>query len=364
MTTVLLASMIRRKFHFPASSLCSSRSLLSLTTSSHSSRYFFSSSSKGTKDDEPPSPSTVLASAFIDTNSRSIGQVIFLNSSKSGQAILLSLAIGDPTLSVFAALGAATANASAQLCGLEANSLENGLWGYNGALIGCAASAFGPSFFPLAVTSTLVGAAATPLLAASLKKTLSIPQWTWSFNAIALTSLLQSRPLIQNTVTVENAIENTTGIVDLALSPIVGISQIFVVESYLTGAGIIGAIGMYSPKLALHALGGSVIGSIIGIFSGADVSNVAMGLWGYNSALTSMAVGTFFVNSREAIALSAFGAASSAALFGAMQPVFGMHGVPCLTLPFCTVASVCFLLEGQVPGLALAKDPHSPEKNV
>lgn len=363
MDRVLLA-VFRRNHPLAASSTRHPRFPISFTASLHRPRHFLSSSSKGKGDDESSPSSTVFKSEFVNTNSRAIGQVIFLNSSKSGQAILLSLAIGDPTLSAFAALGAATANSSAKLFGLETNSLENGLWGYNGALIGCAVSAFGPSFFPLAVTSTLVGAAATPLLAASLKNALTTPQWTWSFNAIALTSLLQSRPLIQSSVAVESSVENTTRFVDLALSPIVGISQIFVVESYLTGAGIIGAIGMYSPKLALHALGGSIIGSITGILSGADLSSVAMGLWGYNSALASMAIGTFFVHSRETIALSAFGAASSAALFGAMQPVFGMHGVPCLTLPFCTVASMCFLLEGQVPGLVLAKEPHSPEKNT
>jgi urea transporter len=108
---------------------------------------------------------------------------------------------------------------------------------------------------------------------------------------------------------------------------------------------------------------GSVVGTAIGAFSGADVSELAMGLWGYNSALTSMAVGVFFVNSTPAVALSAGGAAATAAVFGAMKTVFGAYGAPCLTLPFCTTMSACYLLRNQITGLTLASSPHSPEKN-
>jgi urea transporter len=76
-----------------------------------------------------------------------------------------------------------------------------------------------------------------------------------------------------------------------------------------------------------------------------------------------MAVGVFFVNSPHAVVLSATSAAAAAALFGAMGPLFGACGAPCLTLPFCTVATASYLLEGHIPGLKLAKNPHSPEKN-
>jgi len=233
-------------------------------------------------------------------------------------------------------------------------------------LIGCAASVFGPAYLPHVVLSTLLGSAATPILSASLKKSISMPQWTWSFNLVALTSLMRSRPLLESSSTdasVEVVTTTTPGYLDVILSPLLGISQIFVVGSSLTGAGILGSIYMYSPKLAYHTLGGSITGCVVGILSGADLNDVALGLWGYNSALSSMAVGIFFVHSRQTMVLSASSAVASAVLFGSMQTLFGTCGIPCLTLPFCTVASACYLLEGQIPGLKLAIDPHSPEKN-
>eukprot|EP01082_Thalassiosira_pseudonana_P007405 g6861.t1 g6861 contig23:1368087-1369220(-) len=316
----------------------------------------------------PTDSSSLLHSEYVESTTRGIGQVIFLNSVTSGRIILFSLALGDPSLAAYATLGALSATSTAKFIGLDEQTRKDGLYGYNGMLIGCVASVFGSPLVPYSLLGTIIGASATPIVSASLSRTISMPQWTWSFNIVALTSMMHTRPLLGGEESTDTEVaaacsENATSLTDLALSPLMGMSQIFVVGSTTTGAGILAAIGSYSPKLALHAIGGSAIGCIVGLLMGADVSDVAVGLWGYNSALASMAVGTFFVNSQQTALLSVAGAASSAALFGAMQPVFGMYGVPCLTLPFCTVASACYLLDGQIPGLVLSKVPHSPEKN-
>ena len=340
-----------------------------------------------TKKDIPPhnktasgsNSNTILNSEELDASTRAMGQVIFLNSTTSGRIIFASLVLGDPTLAAFAALGSFTATSTSKFIGLDEDTYKNGLWGYNGALIGCAASVFGPAYPPYMVLSTMLGSAATPALSASLKNATSLPQWTWPFNIAALTSILQTRSLLESSKSAtDTGLEETvadssvstiptTEIIDVVSSPLLGISQIFVVGSPLTGAGISAAIYMYSPKLAYHALGGSAIGCAVGVLSGADISDVCMGLWGYNSALSSMAIGTFFVHSRESMILSASSAVASAALFGGMQSLFGTYGLPCLTLPFCSIASaitsVCYLSEGQILGLKLARAPHSPEKN-
>lgn len=309
----------------------------------------------------------VEAQSFLDATARGVGQVIFLNSTTSGAVVFGGLMIGSPYLASLAALGAVTATATAKASGLDDQALKDGLWGYNGALVGCAAAVFGPSSVLAASSSTLLGSAASPFVAASLKETMSIPQWTYAFNAIALTSLLRTRPFLPTEEVTTDATDSVAavapGFSDLLVSPFVGISQIFVVESAMSGLAICYGIGMYSPALAGHAVMGSALGSVVGAFSGADMSELAMGLWGFNSALTSMAVGVFFVNSTPAIALSAGGAIGTAAVFGAMKTVFGAYGAPCLTLPFCTTMSACYLLQKHVPGLQLASSPHSPEKN-
>jgi urea transporter len=169
--------------------------------------------------------------------------------------------------------------------------------------------------------------------------------------------------------------------------PLRGLSQIFVVESALSGLGIAAAISSYSPSLALHALMGSAVGSLTGLVctGGAAMTDVTAGLWGFNSALTSMGIAVFMVHSSPAskynndhisekimmekndnalLLVSMGGAVASASVFGALQKVFGtVLGAPCLTLPFCITMSGCYLLTGRIPGLELAESPHSPERN-
>jgi urea transporter len=303
---------------------------------------------------------------FSETSATGVGQVIFLNSHVSGGVIMGGLALADPFLATLATLGTVTATATAKGVGLDSGALKDGLWGYNGCLVGCAAAVFGPSSILAATTFTLLGSAATPLVAASLNETMKMPQWTFAFNAVTLASLLRTRPLLPTPQTSEasEAVQAVTySFSDYFVSPLTGISQIFVVESALSGAVILGGISMYSQGLAAHALAGSVIGTVMGAFLAADPTELAIGLWGFNSALTSMAVGTFFVHSTPAMMLSAGGAAATATLFGSMKTVFGAYGAPCLTLPFCFTMSACYVLHKQIPGLVLAKSPHSPEKN-
>ena len=145
--------------------------------------------------------------------------------------------------------------------------------------------------------------------------------------------------------------------------------------------GILTAIAVVSPALAAHALVGSLTGTLVGgLAYGAPASELAAGLWGYNSALTSLGVAVFFRPTVHSRALSVGGAAVTASVFAALQTAGGLFGTPCLTLPFCITMSVCYLLgtkprtttsatsgdisEPLIPGLWLATHPHSPEQNA
>jgi urea transporter len=379
------------------------------------------SSKEDDSDNENDENKKISPSAWqvtTDSAAKGVGQVIFLNDRRAGALVLGSLALGDPYLALLAGTGTVAANATAARAGLDTNALQHGLFGYNGCLVGCATAIFicptiaadsttASSISTLAAAGiwTTTGAAASTMVAASLPGALGkVPQFTLAFNLVTLSVLLQTRPLATAAVTTAaaaatapatvtdsstlaaatpaaaDAVMTTMGQALLA-APLHGLSQIFVVESALTGAGVLGAIASYSPQLAAHALVGSLTGSLTGVIvCGATPGDIAAGLWGYNSALTSMAVGVFLVsdnwntdknhnnhsnvNRQAAVtALSIGGAAATAVVFGAMQTVFGAAGAPCLTLPFCVTASGCYLLANVVPGLHLAASPHSPEKN-
>ena len=111
----------------------------------------------------------------------------------------------------------------------------------------------------------------------------------------------------------------------------------------MSGAAILGAIGAYSPAAAVHTLLGSCIGVGTAMIFGAPVEEIGVGLWGYNSALTSLAVSVFFMPGMPSYALAMGGAATSTVLFGGAKGLIATSfGVPVLTLPFCTAAAACF----------------------
>lgn len=306
---------------------------------------------------------------FGDSAARGVGQVIFLNAPASGVAVLGSLALGDPYLAGLAAVGTISATAAASASGLDTDALQSGLYGYNGCLVGCATAVFiapFPQFWISGLVTTVVAGAATPFVVAALKPAMgSVPQWTLGFNFVTLTMLLRLKPFsvpVDDANAVPSPVVDVS-LIDLALSaPLKGVSQIFVVESNYTGVALLGSIALYSPGLAAHTFMGASIGALTGITCcGATVDEVSIGLWGFNSALTSLGCGVFFVHSPATVALSAGGAAAASALFGAFKTVFGAFDAPCLTLPFCVAMSGCYLL---APSLVqLAKDPHSPEEN-
>ena len=271
---------------------------------------------------------------------KGVGQVIFLDKPAQGNVVLAGLAYGDPALAVLAAVGGASATGAARLLGVDRGSVDAGLCSYNGVLVGCAFAAFLPgAVAPLAATAA--GAAATAPLSAVLKRACgATPQFTLAFNAVALSALAYTKPFAVPPPPADAAI----GFADVAATPLVGLSQIFVVDSPVTGAAIAVALAQADTSYATHAINGSVVGSVVGLAMGADPHEVVHGLWGFNSALTALSVAVFFEPSRASYALAGAGAASTAVLFGGLKTALGAFAVPALTLPFCAAAATCYAL--------------------
>ena len=272
---------------------------------------------------------------------RGVGQVVFCDKVVEGGLILGGLFVGDPGLAAGAALGGASATVAAQAMGGDRATVERGLASYNGVLVGAAFSAFLPG---AALAPTVAAAAATaPLSAAFGRLCGRVPQYTLAFNAVALSALAFVRPLAEAAPAAAAAAQASA--LDVVRAPLVGVSQIFVVDSPLTGAAILLALARADPAHAAHALAGSALGSCVGLALGAPVDEVVHGLWGFNSALAALGVSVFFSPSAASRTLAAGGAASAAVVFGGLKTAMGAaFAVPALTLPFCAVAACCHVL--------------------
>jgi len=239
--------------------------------------------------------------------------------------------------------------------------------GYNGTLVGCAFSVFLGATAPTALAATVVGAAASAPLTAAIGKAMSpVPGWTLAFNATALAALVFVKPLAGASASGAAPLAvSAMSAADFISSLLTGVSQIFVVNNPIAGALMLAGIAAYSPSAAAATLLGSLMGVLVAVVVGADMNEVKDGLWGFNPALTGLAVSVFFVPSGMTLLLVCGGAAATAVLTMGMKDVAASTlQVPSLTLPFCAAATGCFLLGGRVPGLLRASAPHSPEVNL
>jgi len=115
-----------------------------------------------------------------------------------------------------------------------------------------------------------------------------------------------------------------------------GLSEIFVINNVVSSVFIAAAILIYSRMAFGLALTGSMIGIIASVALGSNNHNVKIGLWGYNPALTMMAIGgVFVVPSVESIIIAAIACFFTQIIWAGQVQLFAPWGLPVCTFPFC-----------------------------
>ena len=118
-----------------------------------------------------------------------------------------------------------------------------------------------------------------------------------------------------------------------------GISQVFLVNSWIAGILFIAALAVGSLKAAFWAMAGSAVALGVSILFGADSQGIADGLYGFSPVLTAIAVGC--IGSRTGIRSVIMGlTAVVATVFvqAGMNVLLTPWGIPTLTAPFCITA--------------------------
>ncbi|MDM7952802.1 MAG: urea transporter [Cyanobium sp. CZS 25K] len=281
---------------------------------------------------------TALTSAL-----RSLGQVIFINNPISGLLLLLALLGQSPAMGLFSALGVATANLTAKAIGCDRGARCNGIYGFNGALVGSAAAAFrtpGPLRAWLVVVA--IGAALTTLLLHHLGRwliqRLGLPPLTLPFCLVTWLMLTVVMALHNPAMDVlRGAIPAAQGpgVAVLLLGVVRGFGQVFLCPSLLSGLLVLGAVAAGSPLAALIGLAGGLVSSLSALALGMAPGAIALGLGSYNGVLTAIAIGgTFYATTRGSVLIALVAGAGSSLVTRALGPAFASAGLPLLTLPF------------------------------
>lgn len=297
--------------------------------------------------------------AFIRTMLKGAGQVMFQGNTMTGLFFLLgilwgAIVEGRPSVMIGALVGLITSTLTGYLLNQPANDGKEGLWGFNGILVGCAFPTFlgntPQMWFALilcAALTTWVRTGFNNVMAPWKTNSFTFPFvfCTWIF--LLASRMLQGMP--PESLSAPELTQHWDAHVELSLGTILiywlkGISQVFLINSWVTG--ILFLIGLYLSNkwAALWASIGSMVSLLTVLYFHGAGNDIVNGLYGFSPVLTAIALGCTFYrpNLRTAIW----------ALLGVLVTVFvqaGMDilmlpfGIPTLTAPFC-IATWLFLL--------------------
>ncbi|MBS1959630.1 MAG: urea transporter [Bdellovibrionales bacterium] len=285
-----------------------------------------------------------------------ISQVLLQNNAYVGAVVLVGIFYASVFSGLAATLGASVSSFTAYIIGTNKQALNDGEYGYNGALV---ALAFTNFFEPTAFTCfylVLASALSTVLM---LIITNALRKWgisalTFPFVAAVYIFLLISRiletPNTSNilglsTLTEIDYIKNSFAIKSAVECAILGISQIFFQTNLLTGILIIVALFIGSRRACLMAFFGSLFGTLIARTMNVPDHMLSAGVFGFNAALTSIALGNSVATLNFITLTYIFlGLIVTVVAHVAMEIIFKPLDVPVMTLPFILVTWLFLLI--------------------
>lgn len=322
--------------------------------------------------------------SFVDWTLRGVGQVVFQNNPLSGFVILVALAWNSWIYAAICILGVISSTATALLLKADRGMMRDGLYGFNGALVGLALIAFTSEDFrtgavpSLAMAVYLVCAAALttmtfastaailgPHKVAPLTMPFVLVGWLFLF-AVLKFDAIDAGPMAKP-ISPEQFSETVPYVLSTWYEGIgTSIGQIFFQDNWISGYVILVAIALNSRICAAMGLLGAIVGTVVAALYGGPEGAVRDGLFGYNSALTAMALGgVFLVLTWRSLLYAVFGAVVASWLWASIAIFLKPIGMPVLTSTFVLVTWLMLLGQGAFKALVPVPpaDSTTPEEN-
>lgn len=299
---------------------------------------------------------------FPRTLLRGVGQVMFQDSMLTGLLFLAGIFWGAcqeglPVVAWGALAGVVVSTLTGYVLGLPDDNGSQGLWGFNGILVGCAF----PTFLGNTVwmwMALVICAAMTTWVRSGLNNIMSrwnVSSLTFPFVISTWFFLLAARymhgmpPVYES---VPGPAVESIGVLDMQLKDLIvywlkGISQVFLINSWVTGILFLAGLALCSWRAALWAAVASAESLAIIILWQGPAADIASGLYGFSAVLTGIALGATFCNSSgwKTWVWTLIGIAATVFIQAGMNAAFAPIGLPTLTGPFC-IATWIFLLPG------------------
>lgn len=251
------------------------------------------------------------------------GQIMLQSSAIAGMLFLAGIGMNSAWMAVAGIAGALAGIITGRVCMGNSDDLGQGLYGYNGALVGIALLFFyGPSLSCFALI--LLGAAlSSVLMRAMLRWADHLPPFTAPFVLSAWAMLMVAGFAGMERIAVGDA-PSPGGDIAAVLR---GLAQVMFQDSWITGIVFFAGLALASRQAAAWALIGSAVGLVAARGLGYSPSLAEAGLFGFNAALAAIALGGRF---RDNAMLPLAGILLSTVI----AQWFLLAGLPALTAPF------------------------------
>ena len=320
----------------------------------------------------------------IDWILRGIGQVVFQNNPVSGAVILGAIFYNSWLYGTVCLIGTIISTLTAVLFKADKGMIKDGLFGFNGALIAIALVAYTSRNFttgtmpngPLWLYIVLCAAFTTIILPAfgAILGPHKVPGLTMPF---VLATWFFLGALFQFT-TIDVSLKPTSPADFTGPRPeytwmtwfhgiTMGVAEIFFQDNAMTGILILIGIAINTRIGALMALMGSTLAVCVAVFYGAHDEAIRDGLFGYNAALTAMALGgTFFVLNLPSFVYTVIGVLVTARVWASLGIFLEPSGMPVLTAAFVFVTWLMLLAKTGFPTLIpiAPAESSTPEINL
>lgn len=273
---------------------------------------------------------------FCDSVLRGMGQVMLQNNALTGLLFLLGILVSSWQMMLAALLGAASGTLAAILFKYGKKDIDDGLYGFNGALVGVALLFyFKPGLLMAALI--IVGAAlSTAIMNFMHRKNMSPYTFPFILTAwiiIALAGVSHAVPPQFQTHAFATSLNAVS-----ALSMAFG--QVMFQANILTGILFLAGIFVCSRVSALHAFIGSLVGMLLALAISFPFGLINAGIFGYNGVLCGVA---FAKSKKYSYDFTILASAISVLVTFLMVNL----GIPALTSPFVFSTWIMLSVQGK-----------------
>lgn len=316
--------------------------------------------------------SQIFSLKFVEGYFKGIGQVMFQNSVWTG--LLFALGIvwgayweGDPMVCWGMFAGVIVSTLTGYILPLPRSDGQIGLWGFNGALVGCGIFTFLGDPITVytwvvliicSILSTVFREAFNNMMKAWKINSLTFPfvfsTWLMLLSVKILASYdggLLSKPILEPALS-HGAYELNMSFENLVIIWLRGISQVFLIKSWVTGIFFLVALAVCNKWAAIWAAIASAFTLFLAIVFKADATMTEDGLFAFSAVLTGIAVGmTFYTVNWKTAIWTIVAIVATFFIQTAMDAFLDPFGIPTLTAPFCitTWLFLAPLFKFQVP---------------